>query len=180
MSPTTRSMALAILEKCRKAVVHLGIIAENGWISDFFSDDDMWAITRVLAHVTLTVSGRARPPAVPGEHELLVTLFDETFMEVSAPRLPSIFQRYLELFGTGCHTLVSRDTLITCLQIGQHPGCLTVELRFPIRLGDWVIYPDDTEVYQAHPDIIVINDDGSTTRLALVPMEVGSVGNNQL
>ena len=176
MRPTTRATATT-LEKCRIAVIHLGIIAENGWISDFFSDTDMISISRVLAHVTLSVSQTDCPIQVPGENVLLESLFNQRVREISAPNLPLKFQRYLELFGTGCHTLVPHDVVVACRHASTSPGTVTSVLEFAIRLGNWVVYSDDRteDVLVMGPDRVVINPDGTVTRHEVViPMEVGS------
>jgi hypothetical protein len=173
MRPTTRATATT-LEKCRIAVIHLGIIAENGWISDFFSDDNVWYISRVLAHVTLTVSQADCPIQVPGENELLLSLFNDRFREISAPSLPLKFQRYLEYFGTGVHTLVPRDVVVACRHACTCPATVISVLDFPFRLGNWVVNPDESTVLVMRPDTVVINPDGTVTREDVVPMQVGS------
>jgi hypothetical protein len=98
MRPTTRATATT-LEKCRIAVIHLGIIAENGWISDFFSDDNVWYISRVLSHVTLTVSQADCPIQVPGENELLLSDFcAQSATQVS--EVLGVFWYWRSHFGT--------------------------------------------------------------------------------
>ena len=175
MRPTTRATART-LEKCRIAVIHLGIIAENGWISDFFSDADMGYIACVLAHVTLTVSQADCPIQVPGKNELLLSLFNDRFREISAPSLPLKFQRYLEYFGTGVHTLVPRDVVVACRHACTCPATVISVLDFPFRLGNWVLFPDERNVLVMGPDrVVLINPDGTVTRNnEVLPVEVCS------
>ena len=108
---------------------------------------------------------------------MLESLFDQRFREISGPNLPPQFRRYLELFGTGCHTLVPNDVVLACKNACASPGTVTSVLGFAIRLGNWVVYSDDRteDVLVTGPDTVVINPDGTVTRHEVVlPMEVRS------
>jgi hypothetical protein len=88
------------LDGCKSAIEHLAIIADTVWVSDAFTNSDIQFIVWDLSHVTLTVSGTCCLNAVPGKNKLLVSLFDERFMEVSTPNFPHIFHRLLVVFTT--------------------------------------------------------------------------------